>query len=469
MEERTTDVDDPSQDEDGPFGTDGILTLVLTLLLTTHIPRMNHILGLVGSTVANVFAGEPLKWLIATVSFTLAALFVMVDVAGGAWSDRRRYLVRRTCFGGIVLLLVIIPLLFHVHARHLSGDHRNQFDGMLQEEYAVTLVLQGRNPYTEDYGGTVVDSGRYDGVFRNLGYERNPALAHYAYMPFHVVFAVPFAILMEAAVGFYDNRIVLLISYCLLALYLPRLAPDGPRRRSLEALVLLNPLMIPWLFSGYNDVFVLSWLVMSMALLRERRYAPAGIVAGLALSSKQLAWIYLPFFALAASGGRPGALDTDRVRRALRSRAMVYLAVTVLVINTPFFLSDPWSFIDDTVLYMMGGSAEEYPLRGYYSYGIGTVLLHLGLASSRGGFPMWLFHLAVTLPVALTLLKRQATRGTFRDMCTGFVVSMLVAAFFMRSLHMNYLGLIVTICAVAAYTGEGSLPASVTSAYRRSR
>lgn len=469
MEERATDVDGPSRDEDGVVGTGSILTLVLTLLLTSHLPRMNHILGLVGPTVATMFAGEPLKWLIATVSFALAVLFVMVDVVGDAWSDRRRHLVRRTCLVGIVLSLVVLPLLFNVHVRHRSGDHRSQYDGLLQEEIAVAWVLNGQNPYAEDFGGTVVDSGRYDSVFRDLGYDRNPALAHYPYMPFNVVFALPFAILMDAAVGFYDHRIVLLISYCLLALYLPRLAPDGPRRRSLEALVLLNPLMVPWFFSGHNEVFVLCWLVLSLVLVRERRYVPAAIAAGLAISSKQLAWIYLPFFALAASGGRPGALDADRVRRALRSRAMVYLAVTVMVINAPFFLSDPWSFIDDTLLFHMGGSAEEYPLRGYYSYGIGSILLHLGIASLRGGFPLWLFHLAVTLPVALTLLKRQATRGNFRDMCTGFAITLLVGSFFMRSLHMNYLSLAVAICTIAAYAGDGSLPACVTSGHRRRR
>jgi len=429
---------------------------------------MNNLLGLVGAPVAGIFFGQPLKWLIGSISLGLAVIYLMVDVLGSAWSVRWQRIIRRTCFGTIVLLVVVIPLLFHVYARHRSGDDKNQFDGLLQEEYVVTLVLQGRNPYTEDYGGTVVDSGRYDGVFHKLGYARNPALAHYAYMPFHVVFAVPFAILMEAAVGFFDNRIVLLISYCLLALYLPRLAQDGPNKRSLEALVLLNPLMLPWMLSGYNDVFVLSWLVMSLVLLRERRYAPAGIAAGLALSSKQLAWIYFPFFALAASGYGPGELDKNRVRKVLSSRAMVYLAVTVLIINAPFFLLDPWSFIDDTVLYTMGGSAEEYPLRGYYSYGIGTILLHLGLASSRGGFPMWLFHIAVTLPVAITLLRRQARKGTFRAMCTGFAATLLVASIFMRSLHMNYLSLTVAICAIAAYAGEGPQPASVTSAYRRS-
>lgn len=216
MEERATDVDGPSRDEDGVVGTGSILTLVLTLLLTSHLPRMNHILGLVGPTVATMFAGEPLKWLIATVSFALAVLFVMVDVVGDAWSDRRRHLVRRTCLVGIVLSLVVLPLLFNVHVRHRSGDHRSQYDGLLQEEIAVAWVLNGQNPYAEDFGGTVVDSGRYDSVFRDLGYDRNPALAHYPYMPFNVVFALPFAILMDAAVGFYDHRIVLLISYCLL-------------------------------------------------------------------------------------------------------------------------------------------------------------------------------------------------------------------------------------------------------------
>jgi hypothetical protein len=75
-------------------------------------------------------------------------------------------------------VIVILPTLQAVLLRHQTQPYQYVHDGLIQSEAATSLVLQGRNPYSETYYETPMAQWG----FRAGGSTSNPALEHYAYM-----------------------------------------------------------------------------------------------------------------------------------------------------------------------------------------------------------------------------------------------------------------------------------------------
>ncbi len=294
----------------------------------------------------------------------VACWLIYLLVTEWAPAGRATYRVKLGLIWAIVLLTVFAPSLELTLLRRGSGPASYSHDGgVIQTEATIDFLLQGRNPYAEDYTKTALAAWG-NSEFRS-------ALYHYPYLPWTFLFSAPFRLAADRLWGWYDQRFVYLLLFALTLALLPGLArpldrgapgpPDHaadrevasaggtPRARGawqgsllLLMLIGLNPMMGSDLIFGQNDSFVLAWVVLSLWLWRRAReaevggacwrsspphplawYAASAVAFGLACASKPTAWFLAPFYVLllarpavawrgpSEAGGGPGRKGTS--------------------------------------------------------------------------------------------------------------------------------------------------------------
>ena len=324
----------------------------------------------------------------------LGALLIYLLVDEFLRNERARYWVKLALIWIIVLLTVFGPSLKLALLRQGSGPASYSHDGgVIQTEATIDFLLQGRNPYVENYLSTPMAEWGIN--------EFRTALYHYPYLPWTFLSSAPFWVLSKAAIGWYDQRFVYLLLFALTLVLLPGLARGRPAKLLLVILIGLNPIMGSDLIYGQNDSFVLAWLVLSLWLwFRWRRSGgrswlwASAAVFGLACASKPTAWFLAPFYLLLIAGGDP----TDLWRRPLAwggrawRAAWPALAVSVLII-APYLFWDPGAMIDDVWRWSNGTSDTAYQIWGW---GASNLVLALGWVRSRfDSWPFWLPQLVV--------------------------------------------------------------------------
>jgi hypothetical protein len=367
----------------------------------------------------------------------LAGLYLLVDLA-----------LRRDRTGpsshwlypaklGIVLLaaavLVVVPAMSMIILRQSTSPHRYIHDGALQTELSIEYLLQGKNPYAEDFRNTPLAAWRWDSAA--LGPEENPALDHNAYLPFTFVLPIPLYVLSTRVLGWYDQRMVDLLLFFCAFWPLARHAKQQERKLSLLTLLGLNLFMAPYTAWGGNDAGVLFWLVLSSYLMLRNMTALSALCLGLACASKQTAWLFVPFFLTyvwvkAPTGGKISAF---------RKTYPLFLIALLLIL--PFILWNPSAFLDDTFFYMSGQTASSYPIRGV---GVGSLLVAAGVISdSTAYFPFAPLQVASCLPLLIFLLRRQTSRNDLRQCWLGYGLLLLTFCFFSRFFNHTLLGVVV--------------------------
>jgi hypothetical protein len=360
-----------------------------------------------------------------------------------ARSDRAR---RRVLLGKWLLVAIAIgvialaPLVMNIFVRLQSAPHLHAHDGMIQTEDAVRFVLAGKNPYAETYDQTTMALA----PFEVKGISVNPALEHLAYLPLTFLLPLP---LQAALGGKFDLRYVHLIFFVAMLLVATRLTPHPQKQLLLIMALGLNPLFVGPLVEGRNDVMVLSWLIFTWALLQRGHVTASAITLALACGTKHPALVFVPFYFVYLS--QQGNWR-ERAQRILKPFA-IWAGLTALIIM-PWFLLNPNAFVDDTVSYLNGTSAVSYPISGF-SYGMLLVSLGL-LPSTMAQFPFGVMQIAIGLPAAYVLLRRQWRAPDLPAAIAGFALLLFISQFFSRIFNDNYLGLIIAIMAVAALMDE---------------
>ena len=370
--------------------------------------------------------------------------------------ERARYWAKLALIWIIVLLTVFGPSLKLILLRQGSGPASYSHDGgVIQTEATIDFLLQGRNPYVENYLSTPMAEWGIN--------EFRTALYHYPYLPWTFLFSAPFWLLSKAAIGWYDQRFVYLLLFALTLLLLPGLARGRQAKLLLVMLIGLNPIMGSDLIYGQNDSFVLAWLVLSLWLwFRWQRVGGRGwlwasaVVFGLACASKPTAWFLAPFYLLLVAGGDPADLWRKPLAWGVRAwrAAWPALAVTVLI-TAPYFIWNPGAMIDDVWRWSNGTSDTAYQIWGW---GASNLILALGWVRSRFDYwPFWLPQVVISLPLLLALLGRQARENTAARAFWSYGLFLLVFFFVSRFLNENYLGYIVACLIIGALAeGEGS-------------
>jgi hypothetical protein len=354
-------------------------------------------------------------------------------------------------------LLVIAPLIMIILVRHQTADYLHAHDGLIQTEAAVRFVLAGKNPYVENYYNTPMAQA----PFKLGGLSVNPALEHYAYLPLTFLLPLPLQALMETRLGWFDQRFIHLVFYIVLLMAAASLSTDRTRQRLLVMALGLNPLFAGYFIEGRNDVLVLTWVVVTVALAQRGRMNWAALTLGLACATKHPAWLMVPLFFLAVSG-------TGTIMQRLRNiwQPALIFAATAGVFILPYFLANTTAFLDDTVYYLAGTTANSYPISGI---GFGAALVAFGIIQSNmTPFPFGLFQAAFGLPVLAASLWRQWQRPSLATALAASAVLLFILQFFSRLFNDNYLGVIIELVIVAALMDGRSASAVGFSAPDRS-
>lgn len=457
----------PSDAPSGP-GWDALVVVLLTLAhlqilalaesaaLPTHLqdvlrhPILSRLLPPAGIQALGEVGprpGEPIGLVLFALTLGFALLYLLVDLAG---SVRRTLRLKWLLLAAILTTAVFLPTAELILLRQGSGPASYTHDGgVIQTEATIRFLLQGKNPYVEDYTDTPMAEWGFS-AYRT-------ALYHYPYLPWTFLFSAPFYLLGQAT-GFYDQRIVYLLLLLLALILVPRLTAEPRRRLALVALIGLNPLMALDVIFGQNDVFVLCWLLYSLVAWSAWRRAPQRrsmlllslLCFGLACASKPTAWFFAPFYGLLLL--TPGEVQPAEGWRGLGRavaiairRAWPALAVVALIL-LPYILWSPFAFYDDVWRWSAGQGETGYQIWGW---GASNFVLALGLVPDRfGQWPFWALQIAVALPLLLYLLRRQLRDNSLPAAAWHYGLFLFAFFYAGRFLNENYLSFILAFLAL---------------------
>lgn len=379
----------------------------------------------------------PSSAVVTTVVFLLVALYWALDLWPHDQSTPhpRLELSKTAVLWLIIALMVILPtLLMVIASATVTAPHSFMHDGAVQTRAAVNFLLEGRNPYAENYLATPL--ANWPVPFPEL--TENPALYHFVYLPVAFLLPLPFQALWPA----FDQRLLFLVFLVAVLVLGSQLMPSHTHRRLWIIIVALNPLFVAPFIEGRNDIILLFAVIVMVVCLTHQRPIAAALALALACATKQLAWPLVPFAFLFIAGA--GDLRT-RLTRALPAGVVFTLAFSLLIL--PFLLWDAPAFIDDTFTYVAGGGSTSFPIAGF---GFSALLVETGLvASSTAAFPHSLLQISLTLPILIVLSLRQLQANTLANLLLHYALVLFVFTFFSRIFFDNYLGYITTLFATS--------------------
>ncbi len=380
----------------------------------------------------------------------------------------RHYLAaKRVALPILVLLLVVAPVANRAYLRFATGRHLDYAHdgGVVQTEEAARFLLRGVNPYSADFSSTPL-----------RGVEI-PSILHYnPYLPGSFVLPAPLIALADAVHLPFDQRVVYLALYAAGIWLIPRAFRQRGTGEVARTVFAFNPLVVPFMELGRNDIYVIAFLLFAIVALARRRPTAFFLNLALACATKQLAWFVAPFLLVCAwrtwlpaagamlepgepgeprESGEPAATRAmaARWRRGAALGAGLFVALVL-----PFFLWDPTAFVNSVYRFNAGLVPDSYPLGGTPGFGFAMLAAVYRWAPSRTAyFELTPYLLVTALPLALLLLWRLARRpSTSQALLGAFLVSFWIY-FFSRVFHNNYLGVLLFLLQMGILTAADDL------------
>ena len=253
-------------------------------------------------------------------------------------------------------------------------------DGAYQMQLSRDALMRGVDPYGFNYDGTGMERAPWGQPFPN------PALHHLDYWPGTVVLPLPLQAAFHSILGWWDERVWLLIAAVAIWVLLGRLAP-GPVGRMAAIAFFLIPGHSLLAVLGDNDLPMVALLLAATLAIGRRRWLIAGVLLGLAIATKQTALVAVPVLAVYAI-----AQGIDR-RAFFKAAGLAAAVVTMLFV--PFLIWNAHAFVADTILFNFGGGSGTYPIQGI---GLSALLLNAGIIrGSRDAFPFLLIQLPLVI------------------------------------------------------------------------
>ena len=270
------------------------------------------------------------KWGSLAVGPYVAACAIAATVAGrgSLVTPLTVHAIRWILALGLAAGALFVPLAIEVSYRTTAGaEAYAQPEAAIVEAAGRSLIVE-RNPYLPIYGvagedGTVV---------------RSP----FPYLPAMLVFGLSRGIMGNSVAA--DSRVAFTVFTVVIAGLVMALGSGVDKLRLLQPMLVL-PTGAMILVSGGDDVPVLALTLLALVLVRRHRPLAGGIIIGLAVCMKQMAWPILPLLAL-------GARD-QHGRRAWATVLGSALAVAGAVV-LPFFAWDPKAIIADVIRFPLG-------------------------------------------------------------------------------------------------------------------
>lgn len=303
-------------------------------------------------------------------------------------TQKKYYLFKYLLFFFVLALSVGGAFLSAVVVRHKVAPVFQIHDIILQLEAAIRFFIDGVNPWAATYHNTFMAAWHFSDTLEN------PALYHFVMMPFYLLFSLPFYVLSNHTIGYFDGRIPLYFLYFSLIPMVFNLVKEREQKLIFTILLLLNPAMFLYTLEGRSDVFMYAFLFAGLMFLGVKRFIYAGIAIALAFTVKQSVWPILPLYI-----GYLYFVSKDLKQALIRFAPFVgvFLALTI-----PFFLWNPSAFLNSTVFYLSGNTEHSYPISGY---GLGMLLHQLGFIKNLAdSYPFIIWQVIIIVPLLIGLL-----------------------------------------------------------------
>ncbi len=387
--------------------------------------------------------GEVVRTVLAVGAVATLLLFLTAALVLPGGVERRSYgALKRATLAALGVLIVALPIASRACQRFASG-HPLQFahdGGVIQTEESARFLLRGVDPYAADFSSTPLAGVAIPGI-----------LHHNPYLPASFLLPAPLVALADAAGLPFDQRFVYLLLWAAGVWLAPLAFHHRGAGELAQTCFALNPLVVPYVVVGRNDIYIIAFLLFALAALARRRALAFFSCLALACAIKQFAWLVAPFLLVCAWHVWPRPI----LRRGLAVGAALF-AVLVL----PFFAWRPADFVDDVYRFNAGLSSDSYPLGGTPGFGFAMLAAVLRWAPDRAAyFSLTPYLLLTALPLGALLLVRLMRRPTLAGaMLAAFLVSFWIF-FFSRVFNNNYFGVLAFLLqmgALAAASGDAS-------------
>lgn len=345
----------------------------------------------------------------------------------------------------MIASLVINGVFLEIHKRFALDPYIYIHDGAMQTEEAIKFILKGKNPYTENYFGTPLENRGGFPELNNL----NPALYHLVYLPFNIIFSIPFFLAGNFLLHWFDERLVY-ISIFLLFIALILKWPNKSLERKLAFLTFFtaNPLFFIFFADGRNDIFVFFWIALTIYFLGLKKNNYSSLSLALAATSKHSSWLLLPFyFAYLYYQEKKELVFWEKIKNVAKKTYIFFVSAALIIV--PFLIWDFNSFVDDTVKYPNGTAYMSYPISGF---GFSQMLLQSKLINSSVDYwPFWIIQMIFSLPLLYILLKMQKNINSLSQIIFNFSLLLMTFWLFSRFFNDNYIGFLIMLFLFALF------------------
>lgn len=373
----------------------------------------------------------------------IPSIIPLIGFAIYVWLEQRST-VRRQRWQFVVATIASLAVIAIIGRMQLVGRTLppgpiGVHDGAVQSEEAAKFLIQGENPYAVDYRRTPF------GAFgNNLGPQYdNVAWTHYAYPPANFLLTAPF-LWLHRVVPWSDSRTLYTLAFLAVAALLVSTQSTWPGRSRMVLLTLGNPLIWMYAIVGFNDILMALGIIGTAVAAHRQKWIWSGITFGLAVGTKQTAWLMIPLWLLWLGF----MYRQKKISRTQLGRTVAAGAITGGIFLLPFFFWSPADFYDDLIRYVSGTIPLSYPVSGMtlqqYFY------IWRFIPSPLSPTPTLALEAAVGLPVLALVgrwIKRRPTAGTW--LAAGIVLS-LSMLLVNRYFNENYVSGLIAI-GVAAY------------------
>lgn len=360
-------------------------------------------------------------------------LNIIVDVL--PLSEKKYKVTKYILFWFVILLSVGGAFTTAIIIRHKVAPVFQIHDIILQLEAAIQFFIHGVNPWAATYFNTFMASWHYSDT------AINPALYHFVMMPFYLIFSLPFYLVSNHTLGYFDGRIPLFFLYFVMLILPFKLVKNLEQKLIFATILALNPAMFAYTLEGRSDIFMTAFLFIGLLLLTKKRFSLAGIFIGLAFCIKQSVWPMFPLYA--------GFIYFNSSRNILLTIKRLLSFFTIFIgITIPFFLWNPKAFVDSTILYLAGNTEHSYPISGY---GFGMLLHQFGFIKDlNSAYPFLLWQIVIVVPSLIVLFYYLKKQHNVRMLILTYGVLTFIYWYFSRYFNNSHLGYL-TLIFLAAY------------------
>lgn len=397
---------------------------------------------------------DPFRWGMVSIVAGLLIVYTIIDYLSNDSYAPRSYKSKLVIIYVIVTMLVIIPTCAEIITRQQVGTWTHANDNVLITERSIELIMGGRDFYHEDYLNS--DLMRFQESYKNPA--DHPTLFHFIYLPSDTILSIPFYLIIKKALGWYDQRFLYLLLYLLSIIFVSKLSPKGSISLTVAAAFALNPLNVPFIIEGRNDIFTLFWVLLGIILIRQGKRGSGWAAFAVACAHKQFAWFLFPFLLMIDSGAKDLGWNSIKIAVATKKKELAVFATVFAVFIVPFLAWHPKDFFDDVIAYGMGFSKTSMPIEGPRSYGFGTIVLYRAWVRSwNDKFPFWIVQVLTVIPLLYFSLRKTIRENSMASALIGSALVLLVFTYFSRFLHDNYLGYISSIFIVGYGMTKGDM------------